>query len=329
MNNKKDRIDLNNTFRKTQKKINGKKHTCLYLECSNKAISSHSQQEKRSLKSIAKNGHVYALNADFGHSYNFKTDDYKLSFKLTGIGQASTFSGFCSKHEDIFKIFEDNGLDIKNNDHISRLHYRTLMYNYSQTRKEIERIKLDKPQAIKTFEKIDLESFLNKKLKELEIHLLNVKNQADKVIIHINNNDKNFLSSIGFEIKRNIGISCSNSSILNDNNPGNNPTFSFNVLPDIDSTVVVMSWLRVHDSHARWWIGIFKEDIELFVNLLSFYLTEDICINPDLWDSNINNIQDEVKETRHLSDPLFFETIGFKKILEIPELNNINWNNLT
>lgn len=320
MNNKKDRMDLNNTFRNTQRNINNKKYICLYAGCSNKAIFSHSQQKSRSLKSISKNGQVYALNSDLGHSYDFKTDNYELSFKLIGIGKASIFSGFCSKHENIFKTFEEEGLDIENNDHISRLHYRTLMYNYSQTRKEIERLKSDMPQAIKTFKNIDSESFLNKRLKELEIHSLNIKNQADKVISHIENNDKDFLSSISFEIKRNIGISCSNSSIFNDDNPdGNNPTFSFNILPDIDSTVVVMSWLRVHDSHAGRFVGLLNEDAELFINLHAFYLMEDICINPDLWDSN-NKIQNVVKETRHLSDPLFYENVGIKKVLKIPEL---------
>jgi len=196
------------------------------------------------------------------------------------------------------------------------------MYNYSQTRKEIERINYDISKPIEPYKNIPIELFHKKRLEELKVNLSNVKIQSNEVIRHIENGDNDFLSSIAFKIERNIGLSCSNSSILNNADPdGNNPTFSFNILPDIGSTIVVISWLRIHDNQAGWLVNLCKQDLELLVNFISFYLTEDICINPDLWGSN-KEIQSIVKETRHIVDPLFFENIGIKKALKIPELES-------
>lgn len=315
MNNKNDRMDLNNSFRKTQKKINDKKRICLYPNCSKEAVSSHSQQENRSLKSISRDGHVYALNADLGHSYKFENDEFTISFKLTGIRKASTFIGFCPEHENIFKIFEQRGLDFNNQDGISYLHYRTLMYTYSKIRKEIERINHDLPQSIKTYTRVDSESIGKERLINLNIELLNFYNQSNAVIKHIENNDENFLSSLGIELQENIGISCSGNSILKNNANGNNPIFSFNILPYIDSTIIVISWLRAYDNQASWLIDFFKKDLELLINFLAFYCTEDICINPDLWEYN-----DEIRNIVQEINPLLLEENKIQRVLKIKKL---------
>ncbi len=320
MDNEENRMNLNNSFRNTQKQINKKKHICLYPNCDKIAVSSHSQQRNRSLLSIAgKNNKVYVLNADLGHSYDFKTDEFKILYKLTGIGLASTFKGFCEEHESIFKLFEDNGLNIKEKEHIYYLHYRTLMYGYSKIRKEIERANQDNEQSIKTYSNIDTESINKNRVNNLKQVLANQKSESDIVIKHIENKDEDFLSWISIEIPMNIGISSSFSSVLSDyDSNGHNPTFTFNILPDINSTIIIIAWLRIYNNQAKGIVDLENKDFEYLVNKFAFYLSEDICINPELFDSNID-IQNAVKEIGHLIDPLFFEKNPIKNIIKIIE----------
>jgi len=321
MNNEKNRMDLNNSFRKTQKSVNKKKHTCLYPNCSNIAVSSHSQQRNRSLKSISRDNHVYTLNADLGHSYKFKNDEFNISFKLTGIGEVSTFNGFCNDHENLFEIFEQNGLDVHDQRAVSYLHYRTLMYGYSKIRREIERIEFDKEQSIKTFQNINTESILTEILQMRNIELINFKNQSDIVIQHIENDNKDFLSFLTVELSENIGVSSSGNSMLNNDNK-NSPIFSFNILPDENSTIIIITWLRIYDNQAKWLVELFNKDLELLINLIAFYLTEDISISPDLWESN-DEIEKVVISIEHLIDPLFFQENKIKRVLKLYNSTNI------
>lgn len=317
MDNEKNRMNLNNSFRNTQKQINNKKHICLYPNCNKTAVDSHSQQRKRSLLSIAKNNKVYALNADLGHSYDFKTDEFKISYKLTGIRLASTFKGFCEEHESIFKVFEENGLNIEEKEHIYYLHYRTLMYGYSKIRKEIERANQDNEQSIKTYSNIDTESINKNRINNLKQNLVNQKSESDIVIKHIENKDEDFLSWISVELPTNIGISSSFSSILSDyDSNGHNPTFTFDILPDINSTIIIIAWLKIYDNQAKWILDLANKDFEFLVNYFAFYLSEDICINPELYDSSID-IQNAVKEIGHIIDPLFFEKNPIKRIIKV------------
>lgn len=72
-------------------------------ECNHKIIKSHSVSRSGSLKLIERNSHVYwhdpsLLNLDF---------DLSSQFKLVGINEASTFPGFCNKHDsEIFSPLE-------------------------------------------------------------------------------------------------------------------------------------------------------------------------------------------------------------------------------
>ena len=56
------------------------------------------------LRPISRNGHVYSLIPDL---YNPSADG-PMKFALTGIGDTSTFSGFCSEHDkQLFECIED------------------------------------------------------------------------------------------------------------------------------------------------------------------------------------------------------------------------------
>nr|WP_298924643.1 hypothetical protein [uncultured Allomuricauda sp.] len=95
-----------------------KKQTCIVEGCLNKSIlKSHTIQKSGSLKEISEDGHLLTprFNKDFGG----------LEIIEIGINNASTFPGYCTKHEDMFKDFEVNK-DFKNGQDLSLQLYRTV-----------------------------------------------------------------------------------------------------------------------------------------------------------------------------------------------------------
>ncbi len=95
-----------------------KKQTCIVEGCLNKSIErSHTIQKTGSLKEIAEDGHLLTprFNKDFG----------AIEIIKIGINKASTFPGYCSEHENLFKDFEINK-DFKNGQDLLLQLYRTV-----------------------------------------------------------------------------------------------------------------------------------------------------------------------------------------------------------
>lgn len=77
----------------------------LKKECSGKIIRAHSISKSASLKTIARNGHVYTMSASV---FSLEKSKGKIGLELVGINRASTFTGFCQKHDKyLFKEMED------------------------------------------------------------------------------------------------------------------------------------------------------------------------------------------------------------------------------
>jgi hypothetical protein len=99
---------------------------CLHYESGercNEIINAHSIQKGVSLSSIAHNGYVYKLTSDIG---TLRKNKGKLSYERRGIGNVSTFLGFCKKHDNELFVPIDNG-SLKPTDHQIFLYgYRSL-----------------------------------------------------------------------------------------------------------------------------------------------------------------------------------------------------------
>lgn len=100
---------------------------CLYQEnsgtqCMEPVIRAHSIQRNH-LVQIAHNGHVYMYK---GHLPTLLKDRSHLPIKKTGISSASTFTGFCKKHDnELFAPIEKQQIEI-NKEHLFLLAYRTV-----------------------------------------------------------------------------------------------------------------------------------------------------------------------------------------------------------
>lgn len=83
-----------------------RKSTCMYPGCSQLAVNSHAISKQSSLGIIADNGKLLTLK-----SKRKDTEDFKqIKFTSEGIGEATTFKGFCEEHEKIFYSIDKNGI---------------------------------------------------------------------------------------------------------------------------------------------------------------------------------------------------------------------------
>jgi hypothetical protein len=117
---------LLNDLLSVQKKIWTKEY-CLHPQrnsCNGNIIQAHTIQRRGSLERISKNGHVYTFKTDLAEI--LKTGMPKIN--LVGIKKASTFSGFCSHHDnELFKPVEEENFSI-NEETVFLLSYRVLCH---------------------------------------------------------------------------------------------------------------------------------------------------------------------------------------------------------
>jgi hypothetical protein len=89
---------------------------CMYRGCTARSIEkSHSIQRAGPIAHLAENGHVLTPQFENG----------ALRLKLVGASSASTFPGFCSTHEQIFRTFETTGV-ISNQADVNLQIFRTV-----------------------------------------------------------------------------------------------------------------------------------------------------------------------------------------------------------
>lgn len=116
-----------------------------HTNCSSKIIKAHTLPKALSLKAISRDGHVYGLPTSLE---SVRRNNGRIAFELIGVNRASTFSGFCSVHDDsIFAPIEKNEF-FGSSEQCFLLAYRALarefytkaaMVNTSGLRKRLDR----------------------------------------------------------------------------------------------------------------------------------------------------------------------------------------------
>lgn len=169
-----------------------KKHTCLYLDCSDKTIYSHAISSSISISKITEDGHVK----------KFKPIRYgcekKPKFSDVGINEATAFNGFCHLHDNFF-----NDVDVREINNLREIYlqiYRSLScFYYHEKIGEVLYPDVDINEMIEIFEEqrrakdnIDIGS---EKLIEVERML------KDK-LINLNETKNNELIKIKIEVEK-------------------------------------------------------------------------------------------------------------------------------
>jgi hypothetical protein len=112
--------------------------TCLHPEaakgiCSRKIARAHTIQRAKGLARIARDGHVYCMTPRSLET--IERNSGRVGPELVGINKASTFTGFCTKHDSaLFRSFEHGRL-ARCKEHAFLLGYRAIcreLYNKEQ-----------------------------------------------------------------------------------------------------------------------------------------------------------------------------------------------------
>jgi hypothetical protein len=111
---------------------------CLYRlpsgPCTGKVIKAHSISRSAALSKIARSGHVYQPD---GNPFEIQKRSGNIAHKLVGIGDASTFTGFCSAHDaTLFRPIDSNIVPTR--EQLLLLHYRSLCRELYVKRPTIE-----------------------------------------------------------------------------------------------------------------------------------------------------------------------------------------------
>lgn len=114
-------------FRKRWKK----KIKCVFPGCSERTLDSHTIQRGGPLKVISEGRRVLTPRLDLGAKGLVMTE--------VGIGEASTFPGFCSTHEQLFSEFEQTG-DLTKDRHVALQVFRTVCREVVRTQLQIANV---------------------------------------------------------------------------------------------------------------------------------------------------------------------------------------------
>ncbi len=285
-----------------------KRETCyapqeLQSECTS-IIKAHTVSKSSGLSDIADNtNHVLGLKQNLA---SFQKRKGKLRFEKIGINKASTFKGFCSKHDkQLFSCFEDTPF-IGTQEQCIALTYRSVakeiyakenalefagfIKNMDQGRPIIFQINI---QEHNFFYQLGLKTAINE--------LYTIKSDIDFELLSKGNSSYNFLV-----IESSSPIPVVVSSVINPTQDFNGKAIQdlsnleikpeylvFNAFSSNGKGFVVFSWLKkakIVDRFIQSLLSISKSEMYSYLVNFFFSSAENSFISPDWW-VDLNDIQ--------------------------------------
>lgn len=294
----------------------------LKLECTN-IIKAHTVSKSSGLSDIADNtNHVLGLKQNL---VSFQKSKGKLRFERIGINKASTFRGFCAKHDkQLFSCFEDISF-IGTQGQCTALTYRSVAKEIYAKENALEIAgfikKMHKGKSLifqiniqehNFFYQLGLEAAIN------ELYI--IKNDVDSELLSRGNSSYNFLV-----IESSSPIPVVVSSVINPTKDFNGKSIQdlsdlsvkpeylvFNAFSSAGKGFVVFSWLKkakIIDRFIQSLLSIDNSEMYSYLVNLFFSSTENSFISPSWWE-DLSDIQ------RSKIEELF--NIGSDSFVDVP-----------
>jgi len=263
MDDRSYRRAVTRAFGKAQKKINKFRAKCFYPDCSLYAIDSHSQQKLGQLRAIAENGEVYGMQRN--HYQTLKKVPDSPFLVRTRISEASTFKGYCSKHDKaIVEPIELRPLERNDEEQSFVFFARAFSFEFAQKRRALEWSTII-IEEVRNFAARELIEYLEL-MREGKAALFrqDAPYYMNSIFSALDNRDFSGLSTIWKTVNKNIGMStCSVFSPLLDKHEDHmkntrgtpQPMVSFNLVPGESITNVITSWLPNSGALCDWIIN--------------------------------------------------------------------------
>ncbi len=272
---------------------------CMHPEntCSGQIVRAH-VISKYMLKKISVNSQVYCP-PNSQQYYRFNLRDEPIDLQLRGINQATTFTGFCQKHDtELFSSFENSTLELKD-EHIFLLAYRAANSAlFGQTSKteyyDIKRKQLRNPRKYQ---------YLYEYSKSGILDLATLKKSMDIMLINSDYSSLNYKYIVFKSIPEFFvcGVTLpfmdfSGKDLLGQNEINNDsialPSISFSLLPYGNKGVAIFSWLSDDNRPSKivkTLLRLRRQQIPNAILRYAFSLYDTIAINP-IWWNNLHPI---------------------------------------
>lgn len=304
---------------KAQKESNSYPHVCLHPECKERTIGSHSQQRRGQLLAIADDDEkVFSYERNIYQSIKQREVNENFNqYRRTPISVASVFPGYCSTHDrDLFAPIETASLEVGNKYQSDLLFLRACSFEVLQKKRAYT---WNSSYLKNTSQDRTTGKYARLKKANVGIgHFLendgaHMMERAFECIYKDGGSD---IVSAWVEIPHNIQISSSctfsplahfHAAILSDYSGKCLPFVSLSVVPNSNSTHVVISWLKEHHEYSSWIHDVVtnNEELEMWLNQFSLGESEDTCISPALW----NKLSEDQKT-------LISDAVGYSRIYE-------------
>ena len=95
---------------------------------------------------------------------------------------------------------------------------------------------------------------------------------------------------------------------------------TFNVIPENNSTNIIMSWFSEHNNIANWINGEVSTNtgLQSFLNTMAFAESEDTCFSPALWESFSHEMREEIVSAMSYRP----SGVGLTKIPNVVQIKN-------
>ncbi|EOC1299016.1 SEC-C domain-containing protein [Cronobacter dublinensis] len=278
----------------------------LHNECTKKMIKAHTISKSSSLKSIAQDGHVMGIKPSFS---SLDQNNGCLKFERIGINSASTFTGFCSKHDaEIFSPIENQAFT-PTKENCFLLSYRPVSREFYTKRNNSSTAELLKKMDQGLHEGLQLEvqmiaqlfnSGVDMALNDLDT----LKSGMDEILSKKLFNE---MSHYVFELNS-IPLLNASASIFPDIDFNGNEiqdllkpnanAIIFNCFASDEKGYFIFSWLNEQESIARKFIEtlINKPDIEDRLVAFLFSYCENTFCSPLWWESLDFNAKEDIEK---------------------------------
>lgn len=287
---KKLRKKLRNIVSKATRKADSLNFKCFIVDCSKKAINSHSQSLSNTLRRISKDGYVISPRLKRFMKQNVDIDSF---FQKIHVNLASTFKGFCDVHDTKYflsadRIYEHNITQ----ETLAKLSFRTFAYEERIKEKNLFYLDyviggMDKSPALWDIPNIEnfvaLAGGIRNHLSVTRPYYLN------KFITMFDSQNYDQIYGTLFSLNKMIPLSCSTAinptlfsadDLIKDDFQKPLDVIFFNLIPQTDSTLVLLTYFKEQKLKVK----KFLSEISSLENIV-FNYCEEVLMSPDFYDS--------------------------------------------
>jgi hypothetical protein len=295
--------------------------TCLYPVtggiCTNPVIRAHSVARSSALSKLAINDRVYQVDVD---PFSIERTRGELTHKLVSIRSATTFTGFCSQHDNQLFAPIDIELSTLSAEQVLLLHYRALCREFYVSRPTLESNQVlrsldrGREQAVQAF----VQGYVNARDKSVSKSLQELQAEKDTCDGYLANHNFSNIRALILEFNSTPMIACSGlnrpffdftGKVLQNyaDMSKDMEMLSFTLIPAAGGGLGVLAWLKKSD----WVCRPFAESLDSLSNVTKssaivqwvFDSFENYALNPTWWDSLTSDDKSEIQKfLRHGAD---------------------------